>query len=292
MVALTSLSIVLLILIFLPGSLLHAQLLGGQKKVKNPVTWEINASKKSVTIGESIEVIIKAKIKKGWHIYTDKEMEAGPYITSFDFQFNDIKLKNSIKPLEEEKKYDSIFGGYLYTMKGIGEFIQKVVITGNKPEIKAIVDYAVCENNGSCLPPNDTTLILSDLKVTKGSNQKTSINKEKGKKSPSSNNEKSKVPDSASTKDKSRVKNDEDTTEKNLEGSTNNELGMGSTSKKTSEFDLTTAGKTKSLWGFFVVAFVAGLGALLTPCVFPLIPMTVTFFLNSSQEVSCLEKQK
>ena len=235
----------------------------------NPVTWSFSVSKEKLKTGETVELIFKGKIKDDWYMYSsDFSPDLGPNVTTFSFVPNaTYKLEGKLKPIGSHKKHDDIWGGeYTYFKKKI-EFKQKVKILKANPVIKVTINYQTCNDvTGTCLPPFETSHSFkglevealveeiertSDTTVAEASVKKETVLPEHS----STNGSKKSVMISPMPEDK---------LQRNFQKKID-----------TSE--------DKSLFYFFILAFGSGLVSLLTPCVFPMIPLTVTFFTNASK---------
>jgi thiol:disulfide interchange protein DsbD len=211
---------------------------------QNPVKWSFSQKKISAT---DYELQYKASIEKGWHLYSDKLPEGGPIATSFKYDtisgFELLgELKSNRKPV---KVLDKTFNMEVEYFGNEVTFIQQVKITGNTlVTISGVVEYMSC-NDETCTPPAETEFSFS---------LKPSVTAEEIVVEPKSN---------IGELPAKEVISEEDTPE-----------------VVTAKIPGTNTTKKQGLWVFLLIAFVAGLAAILTPCVFPMIPMTVSFFMR------------
>ena len=215
-------------------------------QLQEPVKWSFKANRINDTIAE-LQFI--AKIDATWHLYSQKLPPDGPLPTLFKIDktvgFQLIGKVIESKPLEE---YDEMFEMKVSYFAMQATFIQKVKIQSNKPvKITGEIEYQACDNK-SCI--SDSKLFSFDLA---GSKTYT-------------------APVIAVAAVTTQVKT-ADTIATALPDSTVN-TSTADTIKPLDD------GETP-LWLFFLIAFVAGLIAILTPCVFPMIPMTVSYFMKS-----------
>lgn len=210
--------ITFLFALILLTTLIHAQIV-------NPTKWEFNSKQN----GNEVELVFKATIEQGWHLYDTYLPEGGPIATSFVFEDSTLfefvgEIQKNPQP---EIHLDPTFQmqvGYFNTM---AELIQKIKLKNSNPvEIKGYVLFMSC-NDETCTPPEE-------VKFSFKFNQ----TKDQGSEQP-------------------EIKESSD---KGL----NNESGQ-------------------KLWVFILVSALAGFAAMLTPCVFPMIPMTVSFFMRGSE---------
>ncbi|MCG8476564.1 MAG: thioredoxin family protein [Cytophagales bacterium] len=221
-----------------------------QAQIQNPSHWSFSTEPQTAKAGEEVKLIFTAKIEPKWYLYSsDFDPELGPMVTTFKFDLNDTyELIGKVVPVNPKKKYDDLWGGEYTYFKKEGKFIQKVKVLKDNPKIKGIVEGQVCsDENGQCIPfEKDFVFSLN----AKGKNPAQSQT----------------TPSVAKTDDGIPVK---------------------VYSRSAKEEKLLEPEKSKqSLLLFFIAAFLAGLTALFTPCVFPMIPMTVTFFSSQSKSRS------
>ncbi len=222
-------------------------------QVLKPAKWSSELSDRHPKEGDEATLIFKATIQEGWYLYSsDFDPELGPMVTTFTFEpNNDYELIGNIQPVDAKEKYDELWEGNYTYFVGHAEFRQKIRVKNNElSAIKGAYSYQVCSDiDGQCIPFEDDFI----FNFAGAGNKKAA---------------------------------DVSALEKNsqqIDGSLSNK-------KQTDIIPQPDADSTNqaslpiSLWGIFLIAFVTGLTALVTPCVFPMIPMTVTFFLNSSTD--------
>jgi thiol:disulfide interchange protein DsbD len=206
-----------------------------QAQVLRPNEWDFELSTYEFKAGDEIDLIFKATIDTGWHLYSsDFDPELGPMVTEFIFEANEsFELVGGIRAINPEKAYDEIFEGDYTYFNGTGEFRQTIKILTDELSFTGVINYQVCTDiDGRCIPFED------DFSST-----------DFGLKA---------VPKAS----KAEISSEE------------------------TQYQPEERPEDKSLWGFMMFAFLSGLVALLTPCVFPMIPMTVTFFLKENENGS------
>ncbi|WDF64499.1 protein-disulfide reductase DsbD family protein [Flavobacterium sp. KACC 22763] len=215
----------------------------------NPVKWSTSVEKVS-----DKEYILKAqaKIQSGWHLYGQYIEEGGPSRTAFTFK-NPNKNFELIGKTTEEKGHevvDKIFDMKIKYFEDKALFTQKIKFTSdNISNIEGEVEFMVCDDS-NCLPPTSEELtfkIPTEKKL-------------------------------AATEETAIVK--EDTTTAKTE-----EKAVVQTEEKAIKPAVSSPKKAESrgLLTIFILAFLSGFAALLTPCVFPMIPMTVSYFTKQSK---------
>jgi thiol:disulfide interchange protein len=254
---------VLLLAVLLTPILVHAQL------VKPPV-WNIRLEGKDLTVGKPATVVMEAQIPMGWYVYSnDFDKSLGPLLTEFvAAKSSDFSLAGKLQAIQPKKKYDEVWEGDVTYFMGKGRFEQPLTLLVTSGKVTGSLEYQMCSDlTGQCINYE----LDIELPFTAKENPAAAEDLQKGAAVLEEVPLEEAIPSSDST------------------------AGTGSTvaiptdsvpvaTPTTDEF----AGEeeTASLWGFMVLAFLAGLAALLTPCVFPMIPMTVSFFTGRSKKRS------
>ena len=253
-------------------------------QILKPAKWTTEVSDKTVENGEETDLIFYVDIQKDWYLYsTDFDPELGPMVTEFVFVPNEsYELVGEIKPAGSKKKYDELWEGeYTYFVKK-AEFRQTVKILGKDPVIRGTYAYQVCTDiDGKCIPFDDEFVFAG---IT--------VKTQKGGDTPKEVSEK----DMAIGKESAEIKDDTLKTEE-TKASVDSTV-VPNSSAEDFEKSASISGNLPqekplllqrepddpySLLGFMVLAFLGGLAALITPCVFPMIPMTVTFFTSKNK---------
>jgi thiol:disulfide interchange protein len=228
----------------------------------SPPKWSISLKSTELKVGDEAEIVFKVNIPRNWYIYSnDFDEDAGPVLTSVDLEGSSgIVVEKGLQPIKPKKKFDEVWQAEVTYFDVTGEFRQLLRITSPEVRIKGTVEYQMCSDvTGQCILYEEDF----DLKATASGI--------------STSEEKSDVP-----ADPDAISSEEDS------GSLFNEVtdledSERSPSRERTFIDLEAEGDQQGLLGFVIVAFLAGLAALLTPCVFPMIPMTVTFFTGRSK---------
>lgn len=234
-------------------SLLFSLTLFGQ--FRQTATWSYDASKKEVKVGDEIEIIFTVTVIENWYIYSsDLDPEIGPMPTTVEFEQNQsFEVIGELIPTGPKKKYEEVWGAEVTYFNGKGEFKQKIKVLNKDFNLAGLLEFQTCSDiTGQCIPGEQEFKI--DFIVVSADQEEVKQEEE----------------DSISSEAAYVV--EEKVEEKQIEAPTDE-----------SYEHLLVSEDDGSLWGFFIAAFLFGLAALLTPCVFPMIPMTVAFFTNSSQ---------
>ncbi|MCJ8165593.1 thioredoxin family protein [Pontibacter sp. E15-1] len=264
-----------------------------QAQVLKPATWSYDTAKKQVAVGEEVELIFHVKIDKDWYLYSsDFDPDLGPMVTEFAFQKHpSYELVGKIRPINPKKKYDELWEGEYTYFTGTAQFRQRVRVLQPELLIKGSYEYQVCSDvSGQCIPFDDTFAFTNrQLAVTAAAKtepapattapkpQEREIQKEIRQE-----NEETALPDATAAIPPDAVFEGEDTASKAPEAFASRDTAHTASAALPASEETATAGGAGSLWAFMLVAFGSGLVALLTPCVFPMVPMTVSFFTGSS----------
>jgi len=222
-------------------------------QVLEPAQWTIAPSVSSAKAGDIIEIRFAASIDKNWYLYSNEfPCEDGPMKTTITFTpQKGYELIGGVVAVNPIAKHDDIFECDVKIFKGKGEFIQKVKVLGSPARIAGTFEYQVCSDlDGKCIPFDDTFSV--SVQVTGGTQV--------------ADNAPQQNPFTASPGSSPIQEND-------VQGPV--------LDKTILEGEATI--REESLWGYLFFAFVLGLTSLITPCVFPMVPMTVTFFLRDNQ---------
>lgn len=231
-------------------------------QILHPATWTTSVSSENLKVGDEIDLIFKADIDKNWYLYSsDFDSTCGPKVTTFKFKRNkSFSLVGGIIPVDPITKHDDSFDCDVRIFKKHGEFRQKIKILSTNLIIEGDYEYQVC-NEEKCIPFNED-FALNNLGV------KGKPIAEPSKQEPALQQASVDTP-IPTTEPKQII-----TTE--VKGPILDENLVKNERKK------------ESFLGFFILAFLAGLAALLTPCVFPMIPMTVSFFTTGKSKALAL----
>lgn len=229
-----------------------------QAQIQTPVKWDF---KTKVTGENTADLQFIATIDQGWHLYSQHLPDGGPMPTEFVFaKLNGIQLDGKVSEPTPKEVFDEMFKMKVKYFDKTATFTQKIKLIGNKPvTISGTINFQAC-NEETCIPGE----------------AEFSFN----------------VPAPTTSTQASEIKPE---TKPTAESATQVQVQENATVTPTTtpaakeEIKPTASndefsGKNRSLWWFFVQAFAWGLLAILTPCVFPMIPMTVSFFMKSGSK--------
>ena len=275
--------------IFLASLLITAVL--GNAQMQDPVDWSFSVTDVSQT---EKELHFTAKIDDGWHVYGLHIPEDGPNPTSFTFaEINGAELVGDVtSPSKLITKYDDTFGMELNWYEHEVTFVQKIKITGETFAVKGYLRYMTCDDR-SCLPPTTEDFDFAGKGVAKAQTPPAAARKPMKKTEP---NKITDLPAKLPAKvEKTETASPESEKTVTPAATLVPAEEIPAAASEPEETDLwtpvidklqargeTTAADDTSMWFIFFSGFLGGLLALVTPCVWPMIPMTVSFFLKRS----------
>lgn len=223
----------------------QAQFPDPNAKIYDPVKWSFSSEKLNEN---EYNLIITAKIEKGWHVYSQFIDDGGPIPTSFKFKpSKDYQLVDKVT--ESPKAvgaFDKNFNMQIAWHKNQVVFKQKISLLVPKTTIAGTLEFMVC-NDERCLPPAEVEFTIP---VQSGSTQAEMT-----------------VPEADSNSSILLTDSAASTT-------------LLPASAVTIQSD--TESSSGSLWAIFIAGFIGGLAAFFMPCIYPMIPLTVSFFTKKS----------
>ena len=272
--------------IILSGTEASAQMQG---QFDIPVKWSYSVKRVS---DEEADLVFKAEIGPGWHLYSQNIPAGGPIPTSFKFnQAPEFARLGKTKEGKAIKKKEPAFEDMMLSwFESSATFTQRICVKSGKAfKIKGELEFMVC-NDQTCLPPT-----VEDFEFTIDASS-TLEEKLKNGTAGSCNA----APTGATgatgttgTTGATGVTGATASTGGSIDTAAGTTGATGATvapadtsaqahSPKNDDEGLTN-GKGKSLFTIFLLGFIGGFAALLTPCVFPMIPLTVSFFTKQSK---------
>ena len=236
-------------------------------QMQEPIKFQAELKKISDT---EAELVFNATIDAGWHLYSTDLPEDGPVSATINFdKMEGAELVGKLTPQGKViEHFDNMFEMTLRYFEGKGTFVQKVKFTGGNYVLKGYLQYGAC-NDENCLPPTDV-----EFSYTGEAKGTASVPASKINPATQAHTEPQPIAETPATTD-ALVTNEVG----------NNDLWTPVIDKLTAfgqAEDSSTA--NQSLWVIFITGLVGGLVALFTPCVWPIIPMTVSFFLKRSKD--------
>ena len=221
-------------------------------QIQDPV--EFKSELKKLANNEA-EIIFTGEIEDGWHVYST-ELGDGPTSATLNIEkINGVELIGKLMPVGKEvESYDQSFGMKVRYFESTAKFVQKLKLTGGAYQLEGYLQYGAC-NDENCLPPTDVTFSYSGAVA------------------------------GASAKDKNDVAQK---AEEQVVAVADNSFASSDlwkpVIKEMQSFGEAATQKDMSWIYIFITGFIGGLLALFTPCVWPIIPMTVSFFLKRNKD--------
>ena len=217
--------------------------------ILKPTEWSYSIKPKSAKVGDEVEIIFNAKIQQGWKIYAaESDPDAGPMNLEFAFsKLQGLQLVGRPKPAKPAKKfYEEVWEADVLVYYNEATYIQKAKITGTDVKLHAALRFQTCQDDGVCIPGDEEYDI--SFKAEPGVEVK--------------DVEKEEVSDTVATPEV--VASLDTISAEPLQVLT----------------DIPEAPDNKSggMWQFLLVAFGAGFASIFMPCIYPIMPMTVSFF--------------
>ena len=253
-----------------------------QAQIKDPVKFKTELNTLSDT---EAEIVFTATIDNGWHVYSTELGDGGPISATFNVdKKSGLELAGKLKPVGKEvATFDKLFEMKVRYFENTAKFIQKVKLTGGAYEIEGYLEYGACDDE-SCLPPTEVPFKFSG--VAKAGNAAAAKTEQPEKKEPEKKEEPAPAP--AEVKDSAAMMELVPATP--ADAATDIQPAVASSELwKPVISDLQALGEEHGQedmsWIYiFITGFLGGLIALFTPCVWPIIPMTVSFFLKRSKD--------
>ena len=259
-----------------------------QAQIKDPVKFKTELTTLSDT---EAEVVFTATIDKGWHVYSTDLGDGGPISATFNIDNKSgVELLGKLKPVGKEvATFDKLFEMKVRYFENTAKFVQKVKFTGGAYAIEGYLEYGACDDE-SCLPPTQVPFKFSG--VAKAGNAATTKTEQPKAEQPEQKvvykADKKEGATSVASKDSSAMMELVPAT--TTEAATDIQPAVASSELwKPVISDLQALGEEHGQedmsWIYiFITGFLGGLLALFTPCVWPIIPMTVSFFLKRSKD--------
>lgn len=231
------------------------------------------------------EIVFSGKIDAGWHVYSTNLGSDGPISATFNVtKLDGVELVGKLTPRGKEiAQYDKLFEMKLRYFEGSVQFVQKVKFTKPNYTIDAYLEYGAC-NDQNCMPPTSVSI--------KQSGKSPAVATDNIKKNePQGTDEQIDPSTSAAVKADSAVSMTENAAGVRVDSAANVQLSAGEEQalwnpvvQQLQAFGGTNDIANHSLLYIFLMGLVGGLLALVMPCIWPIIPMTVSFFLKRSKD--------
>ncbi len=222
--------------------------------------------------GDEAEIVFSARIDDGWHLYSTELGNDGPISASFHANVMDgVKTVGKLMPRGKEiSQFDNMFGMKLRFFEKSGSFVQKIKFTKETYKIDCYLEYGAC-NDEMCLPPSQATLVKSGKAPAAAKDEAVKTDPEEPA---------APVAEPAEAAVQDTVKQDTAAAAAPAVSGAEDLWTPVIDELKAYEDNPTDS----SLLYIFLAGLAGGFLALLTPCVWPIIPMTVSFFLKRNKD--------
>lgn len=281
------------------GLLLVATSVFGQKVPS--ANWSYTIDKTEAKVGDKLEVTFTTPIPEGYHIYSNDYGDCPPLKAVFNYtQNSSFELLGEAKAVGSHHYIDDIFECEVADFEKKAEFTQQIKLHSLNPDIVGVLEYQMCTSDGMCV------LFEYEFKIEGLRVSGKSVEQHKPTEPEIAPETVEEVIENIDTE----IEVDQKTnlapqnTVQSSEGYTSfagliskdsvNYSSYQATSKEDTSsceiktFEGSSNQNTTSHWGLFILAFLSGLAALLTPCVFPMIPMTVSFFMKDGSKAKAI----
>ena len=245
---------------------------------QNPVT--MTATQKKVA-DDALEIVFQGSVEAGWHVYGTDIADGGPTRAELTLEKQkglkpDGKLRATGKV---HRAMDDMFGMEVSYMEGTASFSQRFIITEPEYEVAGYLTYGAC-NDENCIPPTNVEFSFKGEGIKAPAN--TPVKEETAPAQAPLKEEAEVAADTASQTD--IIEQEVSPSQGDLGGSLWAPVIDELKSFEVSPLGGTDGGQETGLWSVFLLGILGGLIALFTPCVWPIIPMTVSFFLKRAQD--------
>ena len=233
-------------------------------QISNPVTWTKNLK---MTDDHNGVITFTANIENGWHLYSNDTPPDGPTPLSISWdKTSGVKLVGSLKPSVAPQVVESEFFGKVHQWNGKVSLSQKFTTTANDYKIDGEIHYMSC-NDVTCTAPTSESFSFAGKVTEKEVESKDEAQPEEEEEEIQQENNAENIDTLMSASGDSVI------------STATSDLWAPVTFNDSAALQ-TSKSDTQSLWMLFFACFLGGLLALLTPCVWPIIPLTVSFFLK------------
>ena len=281
------------------GLLLVATSVFGQKVPS--ANWSYTIDKTETKVGDKIEVTFTTSIPEGYHIYSNDYGDCPPLKAVFNYtQNSSFELLGEAKAVGSHHYIDDIFECEVADFEKKAEFTQQIKLHSLNPDIVGVLEYQMCTSDGMCV------LFEYEFKIEGLRVLGKSVEQPKPTEPEIALETVEEVIENIDTEIEvdQKINSAPQNTAQSSEGYTSfagliskdsvNYSSYQATSKEDTSsceiktFEGSSNQNTTSHWGLFILAFLSGLAALLTPCVFPMIPMTVSFFMKDGSKAKAI----
>ena len=231
-----------------------------QAQILEPVTFKSEWKQVS---DEKVEIVFTGTIDPGWHVYSTDLGDGGPISATFNVdKIQGAEPVGKLKPVGKEVSgFDPMFEMQVRYFEKMAQFVQELKLTGGAYEVEGYLEYGAC-NDENCLPP---TQVPFSFKGTGAGSAKASAS----------------LPEEKTVTEVGKAESTASVAQASVSGQPDYWKPVVD---QLNSFGETVTQRDLSWIYVFGMGFVGGLLALFTPCVWPIIPMTVSFFLKRTKD--------
>lgn len=251
---------------------------------QEPVKFSVEQKKIS---DSEIELVFTGTVDPGWHVYSTDIADGGPTAATITFETQEgVKPAGKLIPKGKVlTKHDALFDMQVSYMEGKAVFSQKLKITAPQYKVSGYLTFGSC-NDENCMPPTNVEFNYSGKGVPATEAKETAAEKKDAK---------AEETKEAVLEIEEHPATVEDTVSIDTAAASVATIPADGSNGQLSDYwkpviqelnAFGTEGTTtdRSIWSIFFLGFLGGLVALFTPCVWPIIPMTVSFFLKRNKD--------
>ena len=243
------------------------------------VTWKSSVEPLG---GDAYRIVLEAAIPAGYHMYDMGPYEGGPTATTIVLTPGEgVQLDGPVEQLTKAHTYyDELFGMQIGTLSGKPRFAQKVHLATAKGTVTAQLEWMIC-NDSSCMPPDETELTIE---IAASAAPAAPAKGEAAQSAPAATAPVKTTPVKAETTPAAATAQTAESAvqepAQEAAPTTVAPAGEQPAAEAAEAAPVKDAAGSKGLWALIIEAILWGFAALLTPCVFPMVPMTVSYFLK------------
>lgn len=248
------------------------------------VTWKSSVEPLG---GDAYRIVLEAAIPAGYHMYDMGPYEDGPTATTIVLTPSEgVQLDGPVEQLTKAHTYyDELFGMQIGTLSGKPRFAQKVHLATAKGTVAAQLEWMIC-NDSSCMPPDETELTIeiaasaAPAAPAKGEAVQSAPAATTPVKTTPVKAETTPAPATAQTAEPAVQEPAKEAAPATVAPAGEQTETAAEVTPAAEAAPVKDAAGSKGLWALIIEAILWGFAALLTPCVFPMVPMTVSYFLK------------
>lgn len=243
-------------------------------QVLKPAKWTFSVNPVELKVGQEFDLILDAKIDTDWYLYSSEfdDNDLGPIRTSIKLDLGgNFQMVGSLKAINPSTKYDDVWEGDVKYFKKNAKFVQRIKVLKPTKTLTGNVDWQTCTDvDGRCINGKDKISIPltilpagDDKKKSEALEQNAVIGSKEENLNKSSSIEINKI---------------ESIDNQLVDSASTPVIKQGSSAIEQIEKEALPKEESTSLLKFLLLAFGAGLASIFMPCIYPIMPITVSYF--------------